>query len=196
MEVFENLSNSLTEFLNNAGILAPIFSTVLVYLEGIFAFLPLFVFVTINVITMGPILGFIISWIFTILGCFTTFYLSRKGLSKIFSNFINDKKQLKKIYQFVNKIKFNQLVLIIAIPFAPSFFINVASGISKIPPKKFFYALIIGKIFSIAYLCYIGVNIYECLENPIVIVKIFVLLIIAYLLGKYLSKKFNMDERF
>ena len=196
MDYLKDMQIWLENFLLSAGIWAPILSSLLVFLEGIFAFLPLFVFVTINVLTLGPIFGGIISWILTTLGCFCTCLLCRKGLAKLFERFTKNKKGIKKIMKMINNLSFSKLVLIIAIPFAPSFFINVAAGLSKIPLKKYFYALLIGKIVSISYLVYIGVNVYECLTNPFVLVKVVLLLLAAWIVGRIMSKKFHMDERF
>ena len=44
VEIIENFNIWLEEFLLNAGILAPLLCTLLIFLEGILAFLPLFVF--------------------------------------------------------------------------------------------------------------------------------------------------------
>lgn len=196
MEVLKNLSGTLNDFLMSAGIWAPILSSILIVFEGILAFLPLVVFVTINIMTLGPILGGIISWICTTVGSFLTFYLCRKGLSKYFQKFINNKEKLSKVMKHIDHLKFKQLVLIIAIPFAPSFFINVGAGLSKIPVKKYLYALLIAKIFVIIFLGYVGSNIIECLKNPVMIIKVICLIIGAYVLAQIINKKYDLDERF
>lgn len=196
VEVLKNLSELLNEFLLDAGIWAPILSSIFIILEGVLAFLPLVVFVTIDIMTMGPILGGIISWICTTIGSFLTFYLCRKGLSKYFQKFISNKEKMSKTMIFIDHLKFKQLVLIIAIPFAPSFFINVGAGLSNIPVKKYFYALLIAKIFVIIFLGYIGSNIVECLKNPVMLIKVVCLIIGAYILAQIVNKKYDLDERF
>lgn len=196
VDILKNLNDVLYNFLLEAGAYGPILSTIFIVLEGILAFLPLVVFVTINALTLGPIIGGLISWIATTIGSFITFYLCRKGLSKIFQKFIGSKEKINRFMKKIDNLKFNQLIIIIAIPFAPSFFINVGAGLSNIPIKKYLYSLLIGKIFTIFYLTYIGVNLVECLTNPITIIKVIILTIIAYILGKIINKKFDMDERF
>ena len=146
MEWLSQFESMLMDFLNNMGILAPLFSCLLVFLEGIFAFLPLFAFVTVNILSLsnlfgtfiGTILGFVLSWIFTILGSFTTFMLFRKIFSKSFRNRIKKRKRVNKFMGIIDKLKYSQLVLIISIPFSPSFFINLGAGLSKINEKKYF----------------------------------------------------------
>lgn len=196
VDFLKNLNDMLNEFLLNAGIYAPFLSTILVILEGLFAFLPLVVFVTINILTLGPLFGGIISWIGTVIGGYLTFLLCRKGLSNIFQKYIKSKEKISKFMNKIDKLHFNQIVLIISIPFAPSFFINVGAGLSHISMKKYLYALIIGKIFVILFLGYIGTNIIDCLTNPIMIIKVLVLIIVAYIIGQIVNKKFDIDGRF
>ena len=199
MEVLEQLNSMntwLNDFLLDAGVLAPIFSTILVFLEGILAFLPLFVFITVNILTLGSVLGCLVSWIFTTLGCFTTFYLVRKGLSKLFDKTIQKRKNFKRLMESISNLRFNQLVLITAIPFTPSFFINLGAGLSRIPAKKYLYALIVGKIFVVIFWGYIGANIIECLTNPVALIKVIAMVVVAYIVGRIVNKKFNLDERF
>ena len=145
MEIFNTLSDTLNVFLLNAGIWAPFFSCMLIILEGVFAFLPLFVFITINMLTMGTFLGLVVSWACMIFGNFLAFFLCRIGLSPLFQKFIKDKSKLNKFMNLVDNISFSKLILIISIPLTPSFFVNLAAGLSKIPKKKYLYALLIGK---------------------------------------------------
>lgn len=195
LDYLKNLSDMLNDFLMGAGIWAPILSSILIILEGTLAFLPLVVFVTINILTLGPFFGGILSWLLTTLGSFIAFSLCRKGFSSFFQRKFEHKK-IGKFINVINNIKFKQIVLIIAIPFAPSFFINLCAGLSKISPKKYFYALIIGKITQIIFLGYIGCNIIECLTNPILFIKVVLLIVGAYIVGQFINKKFDLDERY
>ena len=195
MEYFSQINEYLNDFLMNVGIWAPIFSCILIFLEGILAFLPLFVFITVNFLTLGPLFGSILSWIFTVLGGFTTFYFCRKKLSKFIDKKIAKKEKLKKFMRKVSKLKFVQILLIIAIPFTPSFFINVGAGLSKISLKKYLYALVLGKVFIVIFWGYVGTSIIECLTNPIAFLKVLGLVVVAYILGVIINKKFDLDER-
>lgn len=190
------LSAIINDFLLGLGIWAPIFSSVLIVLEGILAFLPLFVFITVNILVLGPLFGGAIAWVCTTIGGFLTFYLCRKGFHDFFQNKIKDKKKISKFNKIVDNLSFVKLVLFVAIPFMPSFFINVASGLSNIPIKKYLYALILGKAFIVVFWGYIGTNFIECLTNPIEFIKVAVLMLVAYLLAKFVNKKFDLDSRF
>ncbi len=195
-EVVNNLSIELNNFLMNAGMWAPLISSLLIIAEGVLAFLPLVVFVTINVLSLGPVLGGIISWIFTTLGSLLAFLLFRKGFSSFFNKKIENNRKLEKFMNSIDELKFRQLVLIIAIPFAPSFFINLGAGLSNIALKKYFYALLLGKVFVIIFLGYIGSNIIDCFTNPIILIKVIGLILLAYILAQVVNKKFDLDGRF
>lgn len=196
MSFFNELSDVLNEFLLNLGWLAPFFSSFLIVLEGILAFLPLFVFITINVIVLGAFFGGLLSWICTTIGGFFTFYFCRVGFSDKFQKSIKNKHKLSKFMKLVDNLKFRQLVLFIAIPFMPSFFINVGAGLSKIPIKKYLYALLLGKIVVVIFWGFLGYNLVECLTNPIEFIKVFILIAIAYIVARIVTKKFDLDERF
>ncbi len=193
---FKELSDVFSEFLLNMGYLAPLLSCFLIVLEGILAFLPLFVFITVNILVLGPILGCSLSWICTSIGGFLTFYFCRQVFEKRFQKRIVKHKKIKKFMNLVNKLKFKQLVLFVAIPFLPSFFINVGAGLSKIAVKKYLYALLLGKIFIVIFWGYVGYNLVECLTNPIAFIRVVILIVIAYVIAQLISKKFDIDERF
>lgn len=204
MEVFNNLETLLENFLASAGIWAPIFSCVLIFLEGILAFLPLFVFVTCNIYSLsgllgdvlGTILGLGLSWIFTILGSYTTFMLFRKIFNKPFRSKISKKPKVKKFMKVIDNLKYSQLVLIISIPFSPSFFINLGAGLSNINSKKYLSALLIGKMSAMLFLGYVGVTLIDCLTNPVALIKVVLIVVIGYVISLVVNKKFDLDGKF
>jgi len=196
MEWITNANEWLNNFLLSLGVLAPVISSLLIIIEGTLAFLPLFVFVTINILTLGSILGVVLSWICTVLGSLIAFYLFRKGLAKFFQRKIEHRKRAKKFMNAIDKIKFTQLVLIIAIPFIPSFFVNMGAGISHIQVKKYLYALLLGKIFVVIFWGYIGSSLLESITNPTKLIEIVILILIAYIIAVIVNKKFKLDKRF
>jgi uncharacterized membrane protein YdjX (TVP38/TMEM64 family) len=196
IEIFSEFEVWLNDFLMNAGVWAPIFSCALVFLEGILAFLPLFIFVTVNVLTMGNILGVILSWFFSALGGFTTFIFIRKVFNKPFRKRISKKPKINKFMTVIDGLKYSQLVLLTSIPFSPSFFINLGAGLSNVNMKKYFCALVIGKFVEMIFLAYVGVGLVECLTNPVALIKVIVVVLAGYLVSVAVNKKFDMDERF
>lgn len=192
------------EFLNSLGILAPFFSSILIFLEGTLAFLPLFVFVTVNILSLsnlfgsffGTILGLGLSWIFTILGSFAMFFGTRKLLGSKFRKKIKNKPKTLKFMKLLDHLTYSQIVLITSIPFSPSFFINLGAGLSTINMKKYFCALLIGKFAQMIFLGYVGVSLIECLTQPVALIKVGIIMLVGYGVSVIVNKKFNLDERF
>lgn len=193
MEFVTNLDNLINTFLLNIGIYGPILGCFCILMESIFPILPLFVFITINFLVFGSIVGFIISWIFTVLGCLMSFFLFRKKIKGWFDKKTKNSKQLKRIMTVVNKVKLEQLTAIIAVPFTPAFMVNIAAGLSKMSFKKFLIALCIGKIFLVLFWGFVGTSLVQSLTHPIALLKVVVLVVIAFIVSKMINKKFALD---
>lgn len=168
----------------------------LIVLESIIPALPLSVFIGLNIITFGKILGYVISYFGTIVGCMLSFitfrYILKNYLYKIFKE--KTRIKIEDLMKKMTNIDFNTLVVIIAIPFTPAFLVNIAAGLSNIPIKKYIFALLIGKPFMIYFWGYIGANLLESLKNPIILVKIIVIVLLAYLISKVVEKIINVEK--
>ena len=168
----------------------------LIVLESIIPALPLSVFIGLNIITFGKILGYVISYFGTIVGCMLSFitfrYILKNYLYKIFKE--KTRIKIENLMKKMTNIDFNTLVVIIAIPFTPAFLVNIAAGLSNIPIKKYIFALLIGKPFMIYFWGYIGANLLESLKNPIILVKIIVIVLLAYLISKVVEKIINVEK--
>lgn len=168
----------------------------LIVLESIIPELPLSVFIGLNIITFGKILGYVISYFGTIVGCMLSFitfrYILKNYLYKIFKE--KTRIKIEDLMKKMTNIDFNTLVVIIAIPFTPAFLVNIAAGLSNIPIKKYIFALLIGKPFMIYFWGYIGANLLESLKNPIILVKIIVIVLLAYLISKVVEKIINVEK--
>ena len=70
MDFFNNLYNIIMDVVNNSVFWGPILACLLIFCESLIPALPLFVFITIVFIAYGYVIGFIISYILTCLGCF------------------------------------------------------------------------------------------------------------------------------
>lgn len=193
MEFVTNLDNLINEFLLNIGIYGPILGCFCILIESILPILPLFVFITINFLVFGEIIGFIISWFFTILGCLLSFFLFRKKIKNWFDKKTKDKKRLNKVMHVVNKVKLEQLTAIIAVPFTPAFMVNIAAGLSKMSFKKFFIALCIGKVFLVLFWGFVGTSLVQSLTHPIALLKVVILVLLAFVVSKIINKKFELD---
>lgn len=192
MELVQEIIKFSTNFISSGGLL---FGFFIVYLECLIPVLPLSVFIALNVNAFGFFIGVLISWIATCLGCVTCYYfyvflgdkLTKKFISKKTYNKIKDKIDL------FGKMSFSKLVLVITVPFTPSFLINLLAGLSKMPKEKFFLGLLVGKIFTIIFWGYIGKTLIESLTDIKALIYIGITLILAYIISKIVTKKFGIE---
>lgn len=193
MDFIKNLDGIINTFLLNIGIYGPILGCFCILIESIVPILPLFVFITINFLVFGNIFGFLISWLFTVLGCLMSFFLFRKKIKNWFDKKMKEKTRVKKIMNTVNKVKLEQLTSIIAVPFTPAFLVNIAAGLSKMSFKKFLIALCIGKVFLVLFWGFVGTSLVQSLTHPIAFLKVVVLVLLAFITSKFINKKFELD---
>lgn len=174
----------LTNLMNSFGILS---GFLLIILESIIPILPLSVFIAINVISFGSVFGFIVSWIATVMGCMISFFVCRKLKEKFDKRYRSDEK-VNKFKRYLGKISYSNLVLLIAMPFTPAFAVNIGAGLSDIDYKKYFSALMIGKIPMVYFWGFIGKSFLESISDPYTIMQVVAMLILAYLASKVINK--------
>lgn len=192
--MFDAIDAFIDTTLQGLGVWGPIVGCFFILIESMVPILPLFVFITLNFLAFGPVFGFIISWIFTCIGCFISFLLFRcKVQTWLFKRIKKEGLISEKTINMITNLKFEQLTTIIAIPFTPAFLVNIAAGLSKMSYKKYLGALLIGKIFLVYFWGFVGVSLLESIKNPIYLVRVGILLILAYVLSKIVSKKFKIE---
>ena len=192
MEYIEEL---LSNFLTSIGLWGYLLSCVLIVIESIIPVLPLSLFITLLIYKFGWFIGFIISYVFTILGSIMSYKIFNSKLRIKFENFINkkDKIKLKKLCFRLRTISFEKLSLIIALPFTPQFLINIAAGLANMSKKKYLYAVIIGKIFLVIFWGFIGTSLINSLKNPINILYIIIMLSICFIISRMVNKKEGLE---
>lgn len=193
-EIVREVVKTITEFATNTNpFIGIIIGVGLIILESILPILPLALFIAISTIVLGNVLGFIVSWLATVAGCMLSFYIFRKGISGIFYKNLKEDGHILKFMRRITEISFANLVLITAMPFTPAFSVNIAGGLSKISYKKFLCAILIGKIPMVYFWGFIGTTFLESLGEPIILIKICIMLLIVYILSKIVSKKFSIE---
>lgn len=196
VETLNNIDAASSALLNNLGMWGAVLSCLLITFESIIPILPLCVFVTFNFFTFGNVLGFLISWAFTILGCMLSFMLFRTKVKYWVEKHVlkgKHSKEIKKIMGFIDKISLSGLAILVAIPFTPAFAVNIAAGLSNISKKKFLVAMVIGKTFMVYFWGYIGTTLLESITHPIYLAKILLMLLAAYIISKIVNKHFNLE---
>ncbi|MCI7084032.1 MAG: VTT domain-containing protein [Tenericutes bacterium] len=183
-----DILKEIVNFIETSGAVGALIGCLFILIESIVPVLPLMVFITINFLVFGNLLGFILSWIFTILGCIMSYFIFKKGFGNKFENLTEDKELLKKYKKIFKNITVSQLTILIAIPFTPAFMINIAAGLVKMDFKKYFTALLIGKISLVYFWGFVGTSFIESMSNPIILIKIFTLLVITYIISVIVNK--------
>lgn len=193
-ELIENVIYFLEEFVSNCpGILAIIFGMLIIVMESILPMLPLGVFIALNMILFGNIIGFFSSWIATCLGCFISFNLVRRFLSKKIKNKVLKSEKINGLMDKISKISLSKFVIITALPFTPAFLINIAAGLSKMDEKKFILGIVISKLFVTYFWGFIGTTFLESITDMSVIIKLCIMMLIAYIISRLFMKKFDLD---
>lgn len=195
-EVLNNLDSWIEVFLSNLGIWGALISCLLITVESILPVLPLCVFITLVFYAFGSFFGFFISWFFTLFGCFLSFTLIRSKFRNWFVNkFLNKKEKgkLNKFMRYVDKMSVSSLAILVAIPFTPAFAVNIAAGLSNMSRKKYMISMMIGKVFMVYFWGYIGTTLIECLTHPEYLIKIVIMLILAFVISKIINKYLHLD---
>ena len=195
MEIFKELDFFIESLFDQIGYLAVILAGFLIVIESILPILPLAVFITLNIYYFGAIVGFLISWILTCVGCYISFYLFRNKVKFWFDKRIIERNRvrLNKLMVAFDKLKFEQLTLLIANPFTPAFMINIVAGLSSMKKRKFISSILIGKIFLVIFWGFIGTSLIDSLKDPFKILYVVVLSVLAYIVSKIINKKYNIE---
>ena len=189
MEILENI----ILFIKSSGYFGVFIACLLILFESMLPILPLLVFITINFLVLGKIIGFIVSWVFTILGCLMSYYIFKKGFGNKFKRLTEDKALIDKYSKLFKNISLGKLVLIISMPFTPAFLVNIAAGLVNMDFKKYFVALLIGKVALIYFWGFIGTSFVESIKDPIIILRIGVIMLISYLVCILINKKLKIN---
>ena len=186
--IIASIVKEISDFMKDFGLIT---GFLLVVLESLIPMLPLSAFVMLNVISYGKILGIIVSWIGTVIGSILAFSIVRK-----FKGYYLRKtnKEIIRFSKRLNNISIPNIAIIFSIPFTPSFAINIGAGLSNISKNKYIISLIIGKLPMILFWALIGKNVIESIKEPIILVKIFIMILLTYIVSKILNKVLKLEE--
>lgn len=192
-EVFSSFYNFIMDTIDAMGVYGPLLGSLFIVLESIIPPLPLFVFITINFIAFGYVLGFIISWVCTIIGCLISYFLVKKFLRNFVVDKIKNVNLLTKCMNYIENLSLTKVTVILSIPFTPAFMMNIAAGLVNMNFKKFFIAILISKIFLVYFWGFVGTSLVESFQNPTSLITVVVMMIIAYVMSLAIKKVFKID---
>lgn len=190
--------DTIIEFLReqvqiNSPVIGIIFGMLVIILESMIPVLPLAVFIAVNMLVFGNFVGFIISWVATVIGCILAFIICRKGLSDKFYSRIKEDGRVHKFMKKITRMKFSNLVIITALPFTPAFAVNIAAGLSKISFRKFVANVAIAKLAIVYFWGFIGTTFLESITDIKVLLELCFIMLGAYVLSKLVMKKFKIE---
>jgi len=183
--------NEIGQRIEAFGILAPIF---LAMLESLIPALPLVLIVILNVNIYGLGLGFLTSYVGTMLGATLVFLFYRTisyyGLHQKLHKF----KTLDKTINWVNNQGPLVIIVLSMLPSTPSSFMNLAFGLAQYSKRKYLISIAIGKVFMIGLFSFFG-NAFQAKENQVFIYIVSILLlVITYFISKMINKKTGIND--
>ena len=192
-EVFSNFYNFIMNTIDAMGVYGPLLGSLFIVLESIIPPLPLFVFITINFLAFGYAIGFIISWVCTIIGCVISYFLVKKFLRNSVVKKIKNVDLLNRCMHYIENMSLTKITVILAIPFTPAFMMNIAAGLVNMNFKKFFIAILVSKIFLVYFWGFVGTSLVESFQNPSSLITVVVMMLLAYGMSLIIKKVFKVN---
>lgn len=174
-------------------ILGPLVPMLMAMVEAFIPALPLIAIVTLNVAAHGAVLGFLYSWVGSVFGSVLFFALCRKLFKPWIARFADKHPKIMKMRNWVNSINKKALFLIITMPFTPSCFVNFAMGVSEFDAKTYIKIMASAKIVMLILLSLFGQSVVQAFENPVFIILAVLLVVVLYLVSRYIRKRHNLD---
>lgn len=181
------------ELFHSFRILGPLAPILFTMVEAFVPVLPLIAIVTLNVAAHGAVLGFVYSWLGSVFGSILFFLICRKLFKGFILRIAGKHPTVMKARNWVNKVNKKALFLIITMPFTPSCFVNFAMGVSDFDGSTYIKIMASAKIVMLILLSVFGQSVVQAFENPIFIAVALVLIVLLYLVSKYISKKNDLE---
>lgn len=115
------------------------------FLETLFPFLPLFLMNAFNMLSYGPVIGYIYSYVGTVLGTIVIFLFMRYISTKEFKRHRKEKPRVKKVLNWIEHTHPVLHILVLMIPFSPTFMINYSMGLTKMKWQTFLFITMVSR---------------------------------------------------
>ena len=155
----------VAEYIQSFGPMAMVVSMVLDIFVNAVGFLPSIFISTANGLVFGMWPGIIISWLAETIGVVISFYIMRYFLRDTADKLIAKSTVLMKVDDFSGKNGFVVMLFARSLPYFPSGVITALGAISKIKPRDYILANLIGKFPSTALEVASGTGIVNLQEN-------------------------------
>ena len=191
-----NIEVFIDQVVNYMISFGPLGGFVLAMIEAFLPILPLGLIVGLNILSFGSVFGFLLSYIATITGCMLVFWFIRYYIKDRYMNWFSEKNQIKikKLMKKISHMKLTTLAVVIALPITPSFFVNVAGGLSDVSAKKYMTALLVGKPAMLLFYGYVAVSLVDSLKDPRNLIRVVILVTITYVISKVIEKVVKVED--
>ncbi|MDR1782332.1 MAG: VTT domain-containing protein [Bacilli bacterium] len=189
MELIYNLNDKLSDLIFMLGQFGIFGAIIMPLLEAVFPSLPIIAIAGINVRNFG-LLGYLYTYIGSVLGTLLVFWCIRKLFTK---RFLNSKiyKKNKVIHKFIDWMEKSEPAksfILFCMPFLPTCLLNYACALSKMEIKKFVYLIIFSRIVAIIMYSYLGESILSIVNHPIKGLIACIMLVVVYVISKFVEK--------
>lgn len=188
---YQEFSDLIFIYVKEGG---PLIGIIFPIIETFFPFLPLVLFVIINVSVFGLFWGYLYSWIGNCVGSFLLFLFLRKvGRKKIEKIILKSKyaATLEKIKRKNTTVMF----FLYCFPFTPSFLISGAAALANMNTTKFSLTLLPAKLIMMISLSFIGQNVSSFFKNPIKSIIYITIIFLFNFLSKRLVHYFELKHK-
>ena len=175
--------------------LGPLPGFLLPFIEAFLPFLPLVVFVMTNAAAYGLLKGFLLSWAGASTGGIAVFLLVRRYRHLRLLKWIHKNKQVQRVTGWLERHGFGPLFLMLCFPFSPSAVINLVAALSRVGVHQFVLGELLGKAVMIFIVSYIGDSLASFAQNPIKTVVVAIIIVILWILGKYMENRLQRREK-
>lgn len=168
------------------------------FLETLFPFLPLFLMLAFNMLEHGEMLGFIYTYIGTTMGTIMIFIFMRYILTQRIKDTLLQKNRIKKALDWIETTHPILHILILMIPFSPTFMINYSMGLTKMKFKTFLLITTISRAILLFICIPFGMTLVTLMDDNLsggVTVMwlsfVGIVIMVSIVLGQVISRKIN-----
>ncbi len=186
----------LSEYLQSFGLIAYVIGIVAILIQTFVPFIPFFVIASANVIVFGLFQGFLINYLAACLGAVIAFLVARYIGHAAVERQLTKYPLAKSFNSKLERHGFFYVLMGRLIPIIPSSLVNLASGVTKVRFKHYFFGTIIGKLPLVLLESYIGNDLLHFKENSgrliVLTFILFVLMGIGYWIKRRLTEKISI----
>jgi uncharacterized membrane protein YdjX (TVP38/TMEM64 family) len=180
----------IEHFLKQFELLGPVPGLFMAWLESLIPILPLVAIIIANVNIYGLGEGFLLSWAGVVGGGFTVFWIVRRFSGQLRSFVERKIPRSVKLIQWLDRHGFMPIFMLACFPFAPSFFVNLVAGISRVPLQTFLIATLLGKGVMILIVSIAGHNLFNLIQEPWKLVLVIGVFGLLALTGRKIESKY------